>query len=739
MKKETLEFLHLFPHDIYTFQSFKNGRPTDAGVVIKEELHRTTFPDDYEHFLMINEGDGIIHPGKKIPRSQDNVIALNALFIDTDDIPISEVKAFLKAHQIKPHLIVETSPKRYHLYIFLDKIDLAPLQPQARGQVIQRWRLAQQTLAHLGEPNPQTDASMKDCSRVLRLPGTYHLKNPKEPFLCQIRRRYTHPNYSLDEILESLGLLQTDMGALGQTQQTSQIQTESYQLKEGMVNKGNRHSEMTAFVGSLVSKGVAPDIIGHAYNDYVSKHFEEPSLFLPDGPRYHEFETFLKWKLEEHANKMHQEALHNANAILESTNEEIDPYQLPETFYLNSPGLLGELTRFIDSTSTYRLPEASFAAAITILSTVKGNNYSLEQPCDSPPCLYLLCLAPTGSGKNHAQTIVHNVMHELELPHKVVASIRSDRGMLVDIEKGEGAKTFVLDEIAGMFSAMHDRNSSSHLKGLRTRFLALYSAYNIDGVDMGSIANKKDPGVILDRPHVTLLGFGVSDMVPEVFNERAITDGLLQRFIIISTNRDRVRNPEPKSFSEFPPNIMKKLEHLAKELPMNGAEHQVIKLSEGARRLYNEFSDEMDSRYNEEKKRHTGLLGLYTRAAEQVGRLCCACADSLLVEEDLMGFMVEFMRSRIVPLAEACAKEFAQSELSRGLEDLLQFIAKNVNDEGVCTYRAIIRSFRVRDSRSLKQLLQDAVESGSLIHHPKYIKGGKAGRPGSAYSLGVID
>lgn len=108
-------------------------------------------------FVMINEGD-------LAGRKAKNVLKVRAQFVDLDGAPIEPV-----IHSdLPPHIVVTTSPGRYHAYW---RIEACPL-----GEFKER----QQALAmKFGG-----DMAVCDLPRVMRLPGFWHLKG-SAPYLVK--------------------------------------------------------------------------------------------------------------------------------------------------------------------------------------------------------------------------------------------------------------------------------------------------------------------------------------------------------------------------------------------------------------------------------------------------------------------------------------------------------------------------------------------------------------------------
>lgn len=124
-------------------------------------------------FMMVNEGDGR-------GRRTENVVALRALFIDDDG---KQALAPLTA-SLPPSIIVQ-SKAGPHIYFVLKP-----------GEPLSAFTGAQRALAaHFG-----TDPAVSDLPRVMRVPGFFHMKDPKDPFLVTLRET-TNVRSTIDEIL----------------------------------------------------------------------------------------------------------------------------------------------------------------------------------------------------------------------------------------------------------------------------------------------------------------------------------------------------------------------------------------------------------------------------------------------------------------------------------------------------------------------------------------------------------
>jgi hypothetical protein len=117
-------------------------------------------------FVTVNETDG---KGRKA----ENIIRARAQFADLDGAPLEPVLQ----NTVKPHIIVETSPKRFHPYWLVKDMPLGDFTSVQKA-IIKRFN---------------SDPAIHDLPRVMRLSAFYHRK--REPFLVRIISTTDAPPY----------------------------------------------------------------------------------------------------------------------------------------------------------------------------------------------------------------------------------------------------------------------------------------------------------------------------------------------------------------------------------------------------------------------------------------------------------------------------------------------------------------------------------------------------------------
>ena len=111
-----------------------------------------------------------INSMKPWERDKASVTHVNARACEIDDLSKEDQLKLVSVSPIKPSLIIESN-KSFHMYWF------------AKDWTIENWNKICRGLRNFFWGDP---AIASDISRVLRVPGYNHMKNPDEPFECII-------------------------------------------------------------------------------------------------------------------------------------------------------------------------------------------------------------------------------------------------------------------------------------------------------------------------------------------------------------------------------------------------------------------------------------------------------------------------------------------------------------------------------------------------------------------------
>lgn len=134
-------------------------------------------------FVVINQGG----------HDKASITQIRALFADTDGAPLEPILN----QPCKPHMVIESSPDRWHAYWLIEPSTQLDLFPLLQTAIAQRFG---------------TDTAVKDLPRLMRLPGFYHCKSHR--FLSKIVK--ADPCLPKYQITELANLLELDLSHLEQ-------------------------------------------------------------------------------------------------------------------------------------------------------------------------------------------------------------------------------------------------------------------------------------------------------------------------------------------------------------------------------------------------------------------------------------------------------------------------------------------------------------------------------------------
>jgi hypothetical protein len=170
-------FLHLLDAAAkdFTFQTFDDDRTNSNGLLTRITSDRNEILNLYERgagvYVTVNETD-------LTGRKSENVKRIRAVWQEDDE-------GHGGLFPLDPSIVVESSPKKFHRYWLV--VDDWPADEKGRADFA---AVMERMVASYG-----SDKNAKDISRVLRVPGFLHRKDPARPHMVHIvednRHRYT--------------------------------------------------------------------------------------------------------------------------------------------------------------------------------------------------------------------------------------------------------------------------------------------------------------------------------------------------------------------------------------------------------------------------------------------------------------------------------------------------------------------------------------------------------------------
>ncbi len=209
------------------------------------------------------------------------------------------------------------------------------------------------------------------------------------------------------------------------------------------------------------------------------------------------------------------------------------------SFTLTIPGgLVGDLARYMIDTARRPQPLLAVGASLCALGALMGRRY--RTTTDLRTNLYIVGIADSGSGKNHAREVVNELFFAAGLAHHLGGNkIASGAGLLTALHR-QPAILFQIDEFGMFLSAAADRKRSPrHITEILDNMTELYTAAS--GIFLGAeYANRDGSNERRDIVQPCLCVYGTTTPLHfwGALQGANVVDGSLARLIILPSEED---------------------------------------------------------------------------------------------------------------------------------------------------------------------------------------------------------
>jgi hypothetical protein len=303
-------------------------------------------------------------------------------------------------------------------------------------------------------------------------------------------------------------------------------------------------------------------------------------------------------------------------------------------------GLLGEMRDWVLKTSPFPNTPLAVMAAYATLSAPCGRR--LYSPTGLGLNLYLAMLAGSGVGKNAPLTAIAKILHAAGLTkmHQTAKAftISGFEQCLID---AEGTCVATADEIAeNLLAKILNKKSMSAETAMKT-FLMELSGQEIDSAPFALLKRSrqgtKDAPVVLEIPGAsfTLIGASTPAKFYEALTGGAVSDGFLNRFLIINGDPQPERENVVEETIPVPVSVIEGLQALAAagrvsdhDMPGAGLWSKYERKRAGWTPYARERADELGEQVRSVQRAEPPFVGLYARIKPNTLKLATLLAAS---------------------------------------------------------------------------------------------------------------
>lgn len=210
---------------------------------------------------------------------------------------------------------------------------------------------------------------------------------------------------------------------------------------------------------------------------------------------------------------------------------------------LRPEGLLTDIIDYNLRTALFPQPELALAGALALLATITGRKVSgyggARTNC------YILGLAPSGGGKDHARKINKDILARSGAKAMIGGErIASSAGFVTAVAE-QPVRLFQLDEVSRLLETTKNAAKSPHLFNIVTVLMQIYSASDQLWTADTYAESKKNKQI--DQPHPVIYGTAPASAFWDSLTRENITGGLIGRCLPFEARMGYVMPAEPKA------------------------------------------------------------------------------------------------------------------------------------------------------------------------------------------------
>lgn len=394
----------------------------------------------------------------------------------------------------------------------------------------------------------------------------------------------------------------------------------------------------------------------------------------------------------------------------------------------DAPGLPGRLAAFVNKTALMPQPLLALGASIAAAGALMGRKVRSESNLRTN--FYIIGLAPSGSGKDHARTVIKRMLHDTGLGDLELGVPASSAGLVGGLrERGKGRGLILWDEFGRTLKNISGFRAGTHEKEITTAMMELFSS--AQSVYMGkAYANHdgKNPVKPLDQPCLSVYGTSVPNHFYDALSGGEAIDGFLARWLILESKDYTMEEGEREELLADIPTEIAEICKYWKEQPFNSEPNagnldtamrvvpKLIKATEPANAYLKSFAAEMRRAAIQAELAGDNTGSVWSRAGEHARRLALVAHEGDQIELKVAEWAVGMAQYCSNYMAAAISDYVSSTELESQTKRILRAIKeRSKSPDGWLTRAEISKCFQGIQARTRQEILGSLVERGEVF------------------------
>lgn len=207
-------------------------------------------------------------------------------------------------------------------------------------------------------------------------------------------------------------------------------------------------------------------------------------------------------------------------------------------------GVLSKIINYYNATSGNDQPLFAVQCAIATCSVILGRSFQTN--FSNRSSLFLLNIAKSGTGKEHAKKVMENILEATNNSHLIAGDGYTSASAVVSALQERPRHITVIDEFSKYLQAASNKYGNSHLMEANAQLMQAIS--RLDGtmrarsyatIGLSKDKKKELANQFVINPAITMLAMTTPDDLFNTIDVSSIKDGFLNRFIICISDAER--------------------------------------------------------------------------------------------------------------------------------------------------------------------------------------------------------
>lgn len=414
-------------------------------------------------------------------------------------------------------------------------------------------------------------------------------------------------------------------------------------------------------------------------------------------------------------NEEYKKAVEAGKSQKEANEKKSNKTELP-----SAQGVIKIIQQNILDNSWIKQPDLALSAALGLMAVLCSRKFMFG---NLSPNLYLLNIAPSGSGKDAPQQMVKKYLIDIGADHLLGAGDYVSDASLMDSLNVKPTRLDIMDEAGGILRNIN-RGSSDYGGKMADILCELYTTSSSKYLGRATAEGTKGS---CNRPNVSILASTTPTGFSEGVSRSALEKGLLGRFLTFFGNGDSAAI-RLRTFPRIDKETRGKLLEIVNftpeinyDLTIGGIEQEVKDLQ-----ISDEASNRLDVIFNEfdalrrETEANEPMLPIISRLYQQMIKLVILHAISRDgVNSDINKSDVDFGYLTILyyfdKMKEAVNKLVFSNRNEKEYQDILKLIPDVTEDSKGITKARLSQLSRHLGARKREELIKELLECGEIV------------------------